>query len=504
MALTAPRFGPKLLKSEETIKIFAYQYPPLVDLQTPGMGIVANIVQAAFEEAGVDMQIDILPVKSLAKYSVLNENAIAVMGESGLFSEMESEKLVAVPCYEMTGGYYYYLPAHQEGMSWDGDLNKLRGYTCGAPTGEDITSYENASIKVIQDDLKSLLRKLKEKEIDFISAPDTVVRHYIQKFYSDEINNFTKMKVSAWTAPFSIFFNKANPLVETLKNAYSEGLKEIKQNGKYDRIVSMYEEEGQSQISNTYVSDMAPGIVEFGSSDTPPFWSPTLPGNGMAGEILSAIFAEINMRSRILYFPLKRLYTDLRNNHLGDPDNFVGQQFSAIIPVALYRAALFYYKPRHKEGIAYKKQEDLSGYTIGVIRGTLEDKDYFDKSIIKVTEADNEQSLFRQLKEGRIDLCGIIKETGEFTIKKEFPGEVDNFVPIEIPNSFGPVTVMIDWNYPDGKNLGAKIDEGLKKIIENGKYLQILERHLGKGKVPDDWFVELEKSRMKYQQRQKN
>jgi polar amino acid transport system substrate-binding protein len=499
-ALTAPRFGPKLFQPEETIKILAYQYPPLIDAQTPGMGIAANIVQAAFEEVGIDMQIEILPVKSLARHSLLHENAVAVLGEPNLFSKTESGKFRAVPCYQMTGGYYYYLPAHREGMSWNGDLKKLRGYTGGVPTGENVALYKNAGIKVVQGDLKYLLRKLKEREIDFLSAPDIVVRRYIQKSYSDEINNFALMKGSAWTAPFSLFFNKRNLRAETLRKAYSEGLKKIKQNGKYDRILSIYEEKGPPQISETYVSAGAPGIIEFGSSDTPPFWSPVLPGDGMAGEILHALFAEINMSSRIIYFPLKRLQTDLRNNHLGDPDNFTGQRFRAIIPIALYRAAFFYYKPRHKEGMSYRKMEDLSGYTIGVIRGTLENKGYFDKNVIKVTEANNEQSLFRQLKEGRIDLCGVIRETGEFTIKKEFPGEVDNFVPMEIPNSFGPVSVMIDWNYPDGKRLGAKIDAGLKRIIKSGVYLQILEKYLGKGNVPVDWFIELEKFRRKYQQ----
>ncbi len=502
-AATAPRFGPKLLKAEETIKTLAYQYPPLIDLQTPGKGIVANIVQAAFEEVDIDMQIEILPIKSLVKYSMLYENAIAVLGEQNIFSEMEAEKLDAVPCYKITGGHYYYLPAHQEGMSWDGDLKKLRGYTCGIPAGEDIYLYKNAGIKVIQGDLKSLLKKLKGKEIDFLSAPDTVVRQYIQKSYSDEINNFVRMQVSGWTDHFSIFFNQANPLAEGLKQAYSEGLKKIKNNGKYDRIVSTYEEKRQPRISETYVPGKAPGIVEFGSSDTPPFWSPALPKDGMAGEILHAIFAEINLRSRILYFPLKRLQTDLRNNHLGNPENFAAQQFSAVIPIALYRAAFFYYKPRHKKGITYKKSEDLSGHTIGMIRGTLENADYFDRNVIKITEANNEQLLFRQLKEDRIDLCAVIMEAGEFTIKKEFPAEVDNFVAIEIPNSFGPITVMIDWNYPDGKRLGAKIDKGLKEIIANGKYLQILEKYFGQGRVSSDWFIELEKFGSKYQQIQK-
>jgi len=502
---TAPRFGPKLLKPEEgAIKIFAYQYPPLIDAQSPGMGALVNIVQAAFEEVGIEVQVEILPIKSIAKRSVLYENGVAMLGEAYLFSEAEMGKLAAVPCYRMTGVYYYYLPAHKEGINWDGDLNRLKGYTYGALTGEDVSLYKKAGVKVVFGDLKSLLRKLKSKEIDFLSASEIVGRQNIQKLYPDEISNFSRMKAPAWTSTFSLFFNKRHPQAERLIKAYTEGLDRVKQSGKYGRIMNLYQEDSHPQAPEAYASGSAVAVVEFGSSDTPPFFSPDLPEDGMAGEILHAIFSEINVKSRILYFPLKRLQTDLKNNHLGDPDNFAGQQFSAIIPIAVYRAAFFYYRPLHKEGINYKKPEDLNKYTIGMIRGTLENRGYFDKNAIKVIEANNERSLFRQLQEGRIDLCGVIKETGEFIVKKEFPREVRNFVPIEIPKSVSPITVMIDWNYPKGKKLGVRIGEGLTRIIKNGKYMQILEKYYGKGNIPDDFFADLEKYRNRYRQMQGN
>jgi polar amino acid transport system substrate-binding protein len=499
MGFTAPRFGPKLLEPQATIKIFAYQYPPLVDSRTPGMGLVADMVQSAFEEENIGVQIEILPIKSLARRTLLYDKGVAMLGEPTLFSASESANLASVATYRMRGAYYYYRPAHREGINWNGDLKKLGGLTYGVLTGEDITPYKKAGIKVVLDDPKQLLRKLKAKEIDFVGMPDLVAEKYIQKLYPDEAGAFVRMGTSARSAPFSLIFNSKHPLTKKLKRAYVKGLEKIRQNGKYDKILSRYQGESKLPMSGTYLPVATASVIEFGSSDTPPYYSPDLQDDGMAGEIVHGIFSEIGIKSRIHYFPLKRLQTDLQNNHLGDPDNFSGQRFSAIVPVALYRSAFFYYKPRHREGILYKKPEDLNGYTIGMIRGTLESRGYFDKNAIRVSEANNEEALFRLLKEGRIDLCGVIRGTGRYTVRKLFPNESENFVAIEIPKSVRPVTIMIDGNHPNGAALGIKINEALRKMVKSGKYLQILEKYYGKGNLPQDWFDDLERFRSRYQ-----
>lgn len=502
LGLTAPRFGPKLLETETALKIYAYQYPPLVDARIPGQGAAADIVQTALEAANVKVQIEVLPIRSLAAHYLLDRNGVAMLGEPRLFSGSERAKLTTLPCYSMTGAYYYYRPLHKEGINWGGDLKSLKGYRYGALQGEELAPYKKAGIKVATDDIKQLFKKLKAGQLDFIGLPDLVAREYLEQSFPGEAGNFVTMKGAAWQAPFALIFNDQHPRAKQLKKAYQEGLGRIRENGKYQAILKSYSDNGQ--VSETYLPAARKGVIEFGSSDTPPFYSPGLAKDGMAGEIVHALLAESGMKGRIHYFPLKRLLTDLRNNHLGDPDNFAGQKFSAIVPVALYRTAFFYYRPRHPKGMQYRKPEDLNGYKIGMIRGTLENRSYFDNNAIKVSEADSVQTLFRQLKEGRIDLCGVIRETGLHTVKQMYPAEADNFVPLEIPKSTGPITIMIDADYPDGSAVGAKIDEALKRIIKNGKYLQILEKYYGKGKVPADWFAELERYRTSYRRNQES
>lgn len=240
-------------------------------------------------------------------------------------------------------------------------------------------------------------------------------------------------------------------------------------------------------------------IVEFGSSETPPFWSAHLPEDGMAGEILHTISREIGVKSVIKYFPLKRIRKDLTNNHVGNPEIFLGQEFSAIIPIAVFRVAFFYYRPNHEKEIIYKGLDDIKGYSLGIIRGTLDDVSFLSEKGIKVEFSNSEDSLVQKLKYGRIDVCSMIKLSGIYKINMIFPKEAGNFVHFDIQGTESPVTIMISKHHPGGKALGEKYRNGLKTIIANGKYNEILEKYYGQGKIPQDWSMQLEKFNYIYQ-----
>jgi len=51
---------------------------------------------------------------------------------------------------------------------------------------------------------------------------------------------------------------------------------------------------------------------------------------------------------------------------------------------------------------------------------------------------------------------------------------------------------MISEDYPNAMDIVDEYRLGLKIIIENGLYQQILEKYYGAGKIPNDWFRDLE------------
>lgn len=235
-------------------------------------------------------------------------------------------------------------------------------------------------------------------------------------------------------------------------------------------------------------------IVKFGANESPPYWSKSLPEDGMCGEIIHAISREVGLQSVIEYIPLRRLIADPGNNDLGNPVFYLGHQdYGSIIPIALYQAAFFYYRPHHKENITLQRQEDLKNYTVGTLRGTLLDRLYFAGKGVIFEESSSQESLIKKLKLGRIDLYLEINLVGQQIIRKHFPGEVNDFGSITIAQSTAPIAIMLAEEYPNGKGVADKYRDGLAKIINNGRYEKILEKYYGKGKIPRNWFQKLER-----------
>lgn len=250
IGVTGPRITPGLL-SLEKLEIFAYEYPPLATMDMEGGGLYAEIVQEALNEEDVESVITILPVRSLVKYNLVHDSAIAILGQGWSFSEEQRKQLIVIPFCIITGEYVYYRSAHRQVLPWEGKLDNLKGYTYGAQKGEDVTAYEKAGIRVVYGNCVTLFKKLKAKEIDFLSAPNICKEWLIKKYFPDESNNFATMRVPAWEAPCVILFNKKHPEGETVAGKFTAGFEKIKQNGKYIEILEKYY--GTGNIPKNYI-----------------------------------------------------------------------------------------------------------------------------------------------------------------------------------------------------------------------------------------------------------
>lgn len=230
--------------------------------------------------------------------------------------------------------------------------------------------------------------------------------------------------------------------------------------------------------------------VVFQSTETPPFWSASLPDNGLGGAILQMLSAAASVQYSIEYLPVKRFRHSLATYIVGDPDILLNQKRRAIFPIAIFHSAFFYYKPRH-DVIEFHSLRDLQGHTLGVLRGTLEDKDYFVSNGIKVEESDSVESLLRKLKRGRIDFCILVDATGRYTIGQLFPKEQDDFARREIPGSVRPIAIMIDVDAPEGRAAAQRYRRVLDSTLRSREYHDILERFYGRNNIPSGWFEHL-------------
>lgn len=237
--------------------------------------------------------------------------------------------------------------------------------------------------------------------------------------------------------------------------------------------------------------------IVFQSTDTPPFWSPSLPDNGVGGAMLRLLSANAGVEYAIEYLPVKRFRNSQAPYIVGDPDILLSGGQRAILPIGIFRSAFFYYKPRH-DVIQFRSLNDLQGHTLGVLRGTLEDRAYFERNGIRVEESDSAESLLRKLKRGRIDFCILVRAAGTYLIRQMYPEEEARFASVDIPGTVRPIALMIDTGSPEGRQVAQRYREVLDRTLASAAYHQILEDFYGKGQVPADRIEYLKKFRQIY------
>ena len=230
--------------------------------------------------------------------------------------------------------------------------------------------------------------------------------------------------------------------------------------------------------------------VVFQSTETPPYWSPSLPNNGLGGSILQLVSSSAGIKYSIEYLPVKRFRQSQATYIVGDPALLIKDKNRAIFPIAVFHSVIFYYKPLH-EKLELHSLKDLRGYTLGVLRGTLEDKDSFEKAGIKVEESDSDESLLKKLQKGRIDFCILVAGTGWYTIKQLFPGGQESFGGINIPDSARPIAIIIDKDIPEGKAVARRYRQVLDSTLRSQQYQNILEEFYGKDNIPFYRFLQL-------------
>jgi len=241
-------------------------------------------------------------------------------------------------------------------------------------------------------------------------------------------------------------------------------------------------------------SPVLAGSVVLDANESPPYWSGSMAGFGMGGEIVQAISRAGGITSVLSFKPLQRMIAEDDNNDLGNPAFYLrNQDFAAIIPIAVYRVALFYYKPHHGKAFREISLADLKGFRVGVLKGTLVDRSGFAKAGIDVEESYSQASLFRKLRKGRIDMVVEVELGGRHIIRELFPDEVDAFAVDPVEKSEAPIAILLSRQQPDAVAVAQGYRRGLQLIMESGEYRAIVEKYYGIGQVPAQYMPELER-----------
>jgi polar amino acid transport system substrate-binding protein len=231
--------------------------------------------------------------------------------------------------------------------------------------------------------------------------------------------------------------------------------------------------------------------ITFLSTESPPYWSPSLKDHGIGGATLKLLSEAAGIQYVIDYVPSNRFHLSSAPYMLGDPDFMKSQYQRAIIPIGIFHSSFFFYKPKHGP-IEIKSIRDLSGHTLGVLRGSLQDRAAFERQGVRILEGNSEESLLKMLRKGRIDLCILVAGTGVHTINKIFPHDKEAFTQTVIPSLTRPLAIIINTSTPEAKAITHRYRQVLARVLNSEKYRALLQQFYH-DEVVDDRKEQLDK-----------
>ena len=251
-------------------------------------------------------------------------------------------------------------------------------------------------------------------------------------------------------------------------------------------------------------------VIVLEANEAPPYWSKKMPYNGMAGEIIQAISKVQGFETKIKFKPLTRLINDDENNDLGNPEFFIPyQDFEDIITIAIYHISFYIYEYDHEkykridrnnhEKYNFKSLYELRGKKIGLIKGASMERNELEIYGAILETSYSQASLFKKLKLGRLDYVMSINLVAQDVIQKNFSNEAENFIPIEIKGLSSPIAIMIAQEQKDARAYSKKFKEGLRTIILNGTYENIVKKYYKSKSLPANWFKDLKRYNQLYQ-----
>ncbi|MBF0314441.1 MAG: transporter substrate-binding domain-containing protein [Oligoflexia bacterium] len=219
------------------VTIAAQDLMPWLSPQLENKGLYANIVTTAFKEVGVEVEIIFAPWARAMKL-VLEGEIFALMPA---FSTPEREKLFffSDAFSQESNAFYYYGPIRD--FKYKG-LEDLKGYLIGGTSGYYYTQlFNDAGLRVdyTNSDINNF-KKLSKRYIDFFFYSEIPAAYIISTHFPKEKEHFHIIENSRRLFDNKLMVSKKYKDSQELLRLFNQGLSQIKENGKYQALLSKH------------------------------------------------------------------------------------------------------------------------------------------------------------------------------------------------------------------------------------------------------------------------
>ncbi len=211
----------------------------------------------------------------------------------------------------------------------------------------------------------------------------------------------------------------------------------------------------------------------------PPFTDASLPGNGLATELVSTAFKRAGHRPEFVQVPWARA---LRGVQVGEYDLIVNAwysderasygQFSSP-----YLTNRILFLKRKGSDVRFRAPADLKNSSIAVVRGYSYLPSFdADAGLNKVPVKDFQMGA-RMLAAGRVQLTLEDELVARFYLNRELAGIRERLEFLPRPLSENGLHILVRRSHPRHRQLVEEFDQAMQGMREDGTYQAIFARH---------------------------
>jgi len=438
------------------------EWKPYVSEDLEGYGFSTEILREAFSEVGIEIEVELYPWVRAVEV-VKNNEAFGTYPWSNR-GEREKDYFFSDSMFQSTLKFLYLEGNEKVPKTYD-ELEELSDLKIGGVAGYYyVDELENHGLTIdISTSESDSIKKLYNGRYDIVPVDVLNTSILIEEIYPDEIEKFKYMEPPQDILDMRLMVGKSYPEAEKLLELFNKGLKEIKENNKWEEILEKHDVFSNRNIKIACTDYPPYTIVEDGEY------------SGIGVETVKEALKRLGYSDdeyTFVTYPWIRMIEMARN---GEVDMFLDLlnleerkdflDFSDEI-FAEYTISVITSESNYSESKATLKVFEET--TVGVVRGYHYSPE-IDEAIIKnkknVIEVPSTMELLEQLANGRLKYAIEYDAAAKYLSQNN-----EEFKNIEILSP-SLVTTKNYYGYPNVlqyKGLREAMDEKIKEMRLDG------------------------------------
>ncbi|MCJ8318079.1 MAG: transporter substrate-binding domain-containing protein [Colwellia sp.] len=244
-----------ICKAKDVISISTFEFPPEHSKTLPHQGVVSHIIELAFAQQGIKVQWQYYPIPRafmMAKSGRTDATASFGYSRERIKGMYISDSIIT------SSTYFYHLKTTTFNWTKMKDLSGLRiGVTHNLNYGDDFNNAVKEQIFTVDssqhDDLN--FKKLLAGRIDIFPMTSGIAEYSLStRFPQGSMEQITYHKKPVRVYDSYIYFPKTLPDSEYLLDQFNKGLKKLKEDGQYQKIMTNYQLGDYSKNRSTNVN----------------------------------------------------------------------------------------------------------------------------------------------------------------------------------------------------------------------------------------------------------